>query len=331
MEKSIKFSIVIAAYNVADYISTTLNSLINQTIEDIEIICVNDGSTDNTLDILNTYSHIDHRIKVISKPNGGSSSARNIGLKASQGRYILFVDADDYLVEVACERLYSMILNDNPDIIMFGANIFPEYPPAAPWLWWKLSTRDGIFENDSIRVLLEENGAYPFAWRNCYRRDILVKNDIAFPDKIRFAEDTAFQFCAFPFADKIVSSAEKLYNYRWYREDSLMHNTGKDLIEKYKWHVKTIQYIADYWERKEILEDNAFELFKWSIIFVAGKEFYGIKNCNEKFIIAKTLYHIWYKYRCLPLKNKLPLKHRIAFEYIHSLASKEVFYEDMDR
>lgn len=125
MNVSPKFSIIIPIYNVEDYLSKCLDSVIEQTLMDIEIICVNDGSKDKSLNILQQYSNNDNRIRIISKENGGLSSARNAGLKVAKGDYICFLDSDDYAEPNLCERLYTEILEYKPDIIAFGANIFP--------------------------------------------------------------------------------------------------------------------------------------------------------------------------------------------------------------
>ena len=107
MVKGPKISVVIPVYNVADYLSRCLESLRRQTLLDIEIICVNDGSTDNSLSLLNKYASLDKRIKIIQQENKGLSCARNIGLDYSTGEYILFVDSDDELEINAIENLYK--------------------------------------------------------------------------------------------------------------------------------------------------------------------------------------------------------------------------------
>ena len=110
MTKTPKISIIIPIFNVENYLAKCLDSIINQTLMDIEIICVNDGSKDNSVDILNTYAQRDKRITIINKANGGLSSARNAGIRVANGEYICFLDSDDYFEFNACERLYIEIL-----------------------------------------------------------------------------------------------------------------------------------------------------------------------------------------------------------------------------
>ena len=101
------FSVIIPVYNVGKYLEECLESLLNQTLENIEIICINDGSTDNSLSILYEYRKKDKRVIVVNKSNGGVSSARNIGLRIARGEYIVFVDADDIAEKRLCERVWE--------------------------------------------------------------------------------------------------------------------------------------------------------------------------------------------------------------------------------
>jgi len=114
-----KISIIVPVYNVEEYLVKCLDSLVNQTLKDIEIICINDGSTDFSPDILQCYAKKDSRIKVIDKENEGVSAARNTGLDAATGDYILFVDSDDWIDQTTCEQVYAKIVTDSSDLVVF--------------------------------------------------------------------------------------------------------------------------------------------------------------------------------------------------------------------
>ena len=116
----VKVSIIVPVYNVEKYLSTCLDSLINQTLTDIEIICVNDGSTDSSLAILKDFANKDSRIKILDKQNEGVSVARNLGIEVATGQYLMFVDSDDYLIENACEKALNIIEYDGSDICIFA-------------------------------------------------------------------------------------------------------------------------------------------------------------------------------------------------------------------
>ena len=112
-------SVIIPVYNGEKYIEKCLKSLIDQSLKDIQIICVNDGSTDNTLSILNQFASKDNRIKVISTDNRGQGSARNTALKEANGEYISFIDADDWINENALELLYNKAKSDDLDMLIY--------------------------------------------------------------------------------------------------------------------------------------------------------------------------------------------------------------------
>lgn len=102
-----KLSVIVPVYNVEKYLKECINSIINQTLKDIEIICVNDGSTDNSLKILEELSQLDNRIKIINKENGGLASARNAGMKVASGEYYTFIDSDDFIDTNAYETVIN--------------------------------------------------------------------------------------------------------------------------------------------------------------------------------------------------------------------------------
>ena len=110
-----KISIIVPVYNVEPYLRQCLNSLVNQTLKDIEIICVNDGSPDDCLSILHEHAEKDNRIAVINQKNTGLSGARNSGLKVASGEYVMFVDSDDWVDVRICEELYNAALRENAD------------------------------------------------------------------------------------------------------------------------------------------------------------------------------------------------------------------------
>ena len=119
-----KISVVIPVYNIEDYLSECLDSIVNQSLEDIEIICVNDGSTDGSLDILKEYESKDSRVKIISQENKGIGNARNTALEYAKGEYVYFIDGDDTLELDALERLYDLNIEKNADFIIFKISNF---------------------------------------------------------------------------------------------------------------------------------------------------------------------------------------------------------------
>ena len=119
-------SVIIPVYNVEKYLEECLDSVCNQTLANIEIICVNDGSTDGSVDILNAYAEKDDRIKIISQSNQGLGASRNNGLKASSGKYILFLDSDDYIDLTSLEKLVDNIVSNDSDMVLFKFQNFDD-------------------------------------------------------------------------------------------------------------------------------------------------------------------------------------------------------------
>ena len=109
----VAISVIIPVYNVEKYLGRCLDSVVNQTFTDIEIICINDGSSDNSLEILKRYAQRDRRIKIFTQENSGLSASRNVGMKYASGDYIYFIDSDDYLVKTAFEELYKIATINN--------------------------------------------------------------------------------------------------------------------------------------------------------------------------------------------------------------------------
>ena len=303
-----KFSIIIPIYNVENYLSRCLESVIGQTLMDIEILCVNDGSSDKSDEILKQYAKIDDRIKIVEKENGGLSSARNAGMRIAQGDHICFLDSDDYYEKNLCERLYREVLEYNPDIIVFGANIFPLTKDTDPWLYNNLSPSAYRSRKFSPAILLSYNRGYPFVWRNCFKREFLESNHLFFNEDIKFGEDTVFQVCAFPAAQNIIYISNKLYNYRYDRKNSLMFTFRRDDTKRLYEHLELIDAIAAYWKKVGYLPKWG-HLFGIFVLDFIGPDLVRYKSADKKMIIKK-LFEILHRYEIELSLFKIPLRYQ---------------------
>ena len=126
-KSSVKISVIIPVYNVEAYLKECLDSFLNQELKEIEVICVNDGSTDNSLNVLKEYQQKDSRVIVINQENKGQGEARNVGIDASRGEYLFFADPDDYIEENSLSKLYSYARENNSNIVWFNYKIVHEY------------------------------------------------------------------------------------------------------------------------------------------------------------------------------------------------------------
>lgn len=263
-----KVSVIVPVYNVEPYLSACLVSCMQQTLKDIEIICVNDGSTDHSLEILKEFQKADRRIRIIDKENGGLSSARNAGIKAARGEWLVFLDSDDLLSENACERVWCESMEEPTDIVIFGARTFPGYPAPDPWLTNNLNVPSRRFSGFKPEILFQTNGSIPFVWRQAFRRNLLLENDLLFDEEVRFGEDAVFQLEVFPHAANFAYISDPLYHYRWCRPGSLMAEVNKDYDVKIEKHLFMVQRICQYWDSHGWFQLYGKEFVAWMLQFI---------------------------------------------------------------
>lgn len=180
-------SIIVPVYNSEQYLRTCLDSLINQTLKKIEIICVNDGSTDNSRKILTEYADKDKRIKIIDKKNGGLSSARNVGIQNATAGYIGFLDSDDWVIPETYEMALRHI--DETDIVIYGTEVIGNYlleKRNSDHQYYRIKYSGRIELTDEIRENIDVS-----AWNKLYRIDIIKTNEIQFPEG-KLYEDYCF-------------------------------------------------------------------------------------------------------------------------------------------
>ncbi len=241
-----KISVIVPVYNAAEFLPECLDSLINQTLTDIEIICVNDGSTDNSLDILNAYAQKDTRIKVLSQENQGQAVARNTAMAEATGTYIQNVDADDYLEPNACELLYTYARFYALDMLSFSGIEFNhktrvEFEDDYHTLSWLPKKFPSVFMWNMLNKDMPKLSVT--ACLTIYRRMHLLKNQIEWmKEKIAF-EDTPY-FIESAFKDARIGTLKMpLYHRRVHPQATTqrMDNHFNDLIFMYKHTLKMLQ------------------------------------------------------------------------------------------
>ncbi len=220
-----KVSILVAAYNVEAYIDEALHSAINQTLKDIEILVVDDGSTDKTAEIIKSYADKDKRVHLLShEKNKGSMLARKTASQKATGKYILFLDGDDSLSFDACEKAYSAIEAENVDILQFKANIFGEVesPEKKAYHTANLNSYMASLEMKVISTskagLLGNRHSQNInftIWNKLYKKEIVDKVSPHIPDMhLVIAEDVLFSYLACFHAKSYSCIDDALYNYR---------------------------------------------------------------------------------------------------------------------
>ena len=247
-----KVSIILPVYNVAPYLRQSLDSIIGQTLKDIEIICVDDGSTDESGKILDEYKEKDSRIKVIHKKNAGTGAARNDGLKIATGECIGFVDPDDWILPNMYERLYNILQEKELDIVMFTPDVFNDQTQKHEgFLYFQDSNfpkflDDKIFNKDDISPF-----SYPMCvWNKLYRKKLFDDNNIDFAEGLDF-EDHKVIFKSLFTAKRIYFIREKLYVYRHSRQGSILSDNDTRMFDHIKIYdiVENILKETGNWEK----------------------------------------------------------------------------------
>lgn len=267
---SIAISIIVPIYNTSKYLRNCLDSIVNQTMENIEIILVDDGSTDGSDIIIDEYAEKDERVKKIHKQNSGPSETRNIGIDNATGEYIMFIDSDDWIEPQTCQILYRKAKKKNADFVICG-----NYNVATSGI-----TRRNIFNNEKylsgneyeqeIRVstlgLVGTKMKNPAKldrltpiWARLYKTEIIKNNEIRFIDLNLLPSECLqfnFEFCCY--AKNALYVEDVLYYYRRNTEMSVTKPFRDDLWKKWKWW---IDYMREYLEKKHLFNGKIKEAY----------------------------------------------------------------------
>jgi glycosyltransferase involved in cell wall biosynthesis len=233
----IKLSVIIPCYNVENYVEKCINSLLQQTLNDIEIIVVNDGSKDNTLKILKKLVKENTNIKLIDKKNAGVSAARNDALKIAKGEYIGFLDSDDWVEKDMFEKMYNKAIKENLDIVACDTNAV--YPDK------NIIIKSNISESSTPQELMLN--AYAVIWNKIYKREIL--KGIEFKEGMTFCEDVLFLYMIYSRVNKVGSIEEPLHYYLQ-REGSLTYTYDKKLYQL----IDSLDNVVDFYKKEKKLK-----------------------------------------------------------------------------
>lgn len=251
---SLKISVIVPIYNREKYLDRCIQSIINQTYRDLEIILVNDGSTDSSGDICENYKKTDDRIRVIHQKNSGPSVTRNSGLKIASGDYISFIDSDDYIDKTAYETLTKYLNDQKIDVLNFGYYCVNELNGHCQEVPTKGIPHNVIISKSDIREYIKTANKNTFLWfscRNLFRRELLESNSIYFVDKI-LSEDSIFNMQAMLSADKILAVDEAFYYY--------VQTAGSlTRIKHTEGYLKKLELL--YYEKIKLY--NSFEITDW--------------------------------------------------------------------
>ena len=307
-----KVSIVVPFYNVEKYIEKCLESLVNQTLDDIEIILVNDGSKDNSVEIAKNFLiKYPNKIKYYEKENGGLSDARNYGMKYAIGEYIAFLDSDDYVENDMYEKMYNLAKCENSDMV--ECDFYWEYPNRNKIDCGKIyNTKKEMIEN--IRVV---------AWNKLIKKEILDKSKIQFPKGLRY-EDVEFTYKLIPYLNK-VSFCKYPFIHYVQRENSISNVQNARTKEIFEVLQNVIKYYKD---------NNIFDQYKDELEYIYARYAFcssllriaKIKDKDTKNILIKETWKNVYNNFPNWKKNTI-LKKRISLKNLYLKSINKITYK----
>lgn len=307
-----KISIIIPVYNVEKYIEKTLKSLVNQTLKDIEVIIVNDGSTDGSQTIIDKYKNMHPEIiKSYYIKNGGAAKARNYGLKFVTGEYIGFVDSDDYISEDMYEKLYEEAKNKQSDIVCCNYyRVIDNIKFNKKQFGNKNINKDNIFDKN----IYESNMIFdevPYLWNKIFKTKLIKDNDFKFCDDLRIYEDLLFTYEVFSKANKISKIDDALYYYIVSRNDSLTHILTEKRFDIFKATKMLIEYYNKIGRYDEVKDALTYVLLKHIYVILEKitlkqEKKLKLKYIDEVFKFLECDFPEWKNnmYFELQLKNK---------------------------
>lgn len=274
----VKISIIIPIYNAEKYLEKCINSIIVQSLKEIEIICVNDGSTDNSLNILENLKKQDKRIRIINQNNSGASKARNIAIKNAKGKYCLNIDSDDWIEQEYLKDIYERAEKDNLDILI--TNIIFDYLKYKIIVTdLKLDERTIITGKEYIEKFFYEN-KIGFSWNKLIKRELYINENIFFNENIFLLEDMELigklGYCA----KRIGKLNKAYYHYIQGIGNGSQKVKLKNLIDRIEAYSNLIDYFIKYKE-KEIVQEIKKERDIALISEIIGKDFYKLDGYNE--------------------------------------------------
>lgn len=303
-----KVSVIVPVYNVEKYLDKCLNSLVNQTLKDIEIIVVNDGTKDNSQKTIDEYAKKYKNIKAYKKENGGLSSARNYGLKYASGEYIAFVDSDDWIEKDMYEKMYNKAIEKDFDLVVCGLKYV--YEDSSKNVYASSNIKNDIFTKKCIKKSMLN--IYPAAWNKIFNKR-LFNYKVFFKEKVWF-EDVEFIYRLYPYINTIGVINEPFYNYRQ-REGSITSVFDERLFN----YIDNWNGIVQYYKKNSFYDIYISELEYCYVrylfaTFIKSAAKSGNKNMYDK-AVFNAIYNVKKQFPHYK-KNKYMYRNKIGFYLI---------------
>ncbi len=319
--KDVKVSIIIPIYNPGKVFIKCIESAIAQTLYEIEIILINDGSTDNSIEILDEYSKKDSRIRIFHQENLGAGAARNRGIKNAMGKYVLFLDADDYLENDSCELLYAHAEKLGVDLVLFDNVWHREKDTSSEYFHFN----DDEFSKNYKRKIFDFyavkdkvfSGRFGVIWTKFYKKSFLCSNNIYFPDH-RIYNDVEFHIKSLILAKRIAYYPKVFYHYQKVQKDSIQNSYRgkKEAMVFYD----VILGIKDFLYEQDLMNVFRIDFVEYSFEnFLMKLDEMEENYKNEYFLLIKA----FYKFLLLTPDEFEKLNFKDLVYFIHMITSKD--------
>lgn len=305
----VKISVILPIYNAEDYLEKTLDSIINQSLNDIEIICVDDGSKDDTFKILKEYEKKDTRIKLIKQDNFGAANARNKGIELANGKYLAILDADDIYETNMFEKMYNKAIEQDCDIVISNSQNYDNKTFKVKSISQSFN-KGYLPEKKCFSYLDIEKYIFNFskgwAWDKLFKTSFIKNNAIKFQE-IRTSNDVFFVFVSLVLANKIACIDDVLITHRINSKNQLSNTRELDLT----CFIKAIKEIENFLVLNGLYEKIQQSFINWVVSF-----------------------SLWHYFSIKGFKNRLKIKDIIKNEVIEKMniksKKKEYFYNYSD-
>lgn len=277
-----KVSIIIPVYNTAEYLSECIDSIRRQTLREIEIICVDDGSTDGSSDILDEYALQDDRIQIIHKGNGGPASARKVGIRASNGQYIGFVDSDDWIEENMYELLYKTAEDYKAAMVTCGffleGNYTTMYMDTVPQGLYAGEDMPKLREKAIYNLEKKSSGLKASLCYKLFEKDLICEAQYKIPDEITMADDKMCLLTALLECNSVYVCHKALYHYR-IRANSIVHSGSAEYLLKV---YEVYKYMEGLFDHRCFTKDmrRQAEIYIMELLYKGINTLLGFENKN---------------------------------------------------
>ncbi len=270
-------SIIVPVYNIEQYLPGCLDSLLCQTLSQIEILCVDDASADQSADVVLEYQARDSRVRLLRQLHGGVSAARNMGIRQARGKYLAFVDGDDFVEPDMYQKMVAAAERSDSDMVVCSAAVAFEMQSRKTRrrdqaLRARLTVSHGQWVSngtaEQVWQLAAAPGIWPFIWNKLIRTDVIREHALLFPTGLPLGEDGVFLHLLLQYLRRITFLQEPLYHYRYCRKDSATTNLSTLRMTRMHHHVCVVsESLGNFWDRG-LWEKNRIYLLRWMLNFL---------------------------------------------------------------